>query len=176
MGKNKALQTRKECSDTSHWAKQMLSWAQKGPFYRHQQDGWSTACPDFCMLPWAAPGHPPSRMSPRGEGEVTEDLQGTPSARRCFWCHENLLSTGPSCPNREETSDVPNLRQQTLALGSFLIIEKNVLPFSVERERGEISASDPPSSFQVHDSVGPTYQPWAGGHLFPLHWVKLCQK
>lgn len=35
-----------------------------------------------------------------------------------------------------EACDVPNLRQQELALGFFLVIEKNVFPLSVEQREG----------------------------------------
>lgn len=75
----------------------------------------------------------------------------------------------------QETCDVPKLRQETLALGFFLIIEKSGFPFSVKRETVETTVSELPSSSQVHDSVGLTYRPWAGCHFSQLPWMKLSE-
>ena len=57
----------------------------------------------------------------------------------------------------QETCDVSNLRQETLALGFFLVIEKNVFPFSVKWERVETMVSELPSSSQGIHWVLPAY-------------------
>lgn len=89
--------------------------------------------------------------------------------RRCFWSHYDLLSTEPDVLILE-VCDVPNLRQQKLAVGFFLVFEKNVFPFPVEqtvwRPRLLSSCPDPPSTSMTLWVLSTISR--AGYHLPPL--------
>lgn len=63
--------------------------------------------------------------------------------------------------------DVPNLRQQKLAVGFFSVIEKNVFPFPVEQAVRRIAELSSGSAVHVHDSMAFTHHPHAG-HRLPL--------
>ena len=149
---------RKECSDPSHWRKWMLSWfwLQKKSFYGHQQDYQPAAHPHFRVIFWVpqdihlAKCHQVPRWQEHHWRYSENTRGGVSGVITTYWAKSpsGLI---------QETCDVSNLRQETLALGFFLVIEKNVFPFSVKWERVETMVSELPSSSQGIQWVLPAY-------------------